>query len=137
MDQAANAFDGVAFHCYLGNFSQQEAFYSKYQQKEIYLTECTGKITGTDWWSDIKWSMDNQFIGSIEYYAHAALMWNLAGDPSGGPRLPGMDSCPAGCLPVVTVYGNGTYSLNQGCTSLSRLPSSNVLLTFAFALFGL
>ena len=62
--------------------------------------------------------MDNQFIGSIKYYAHAARMWNLTGDTSGGvPGFHRMDRfLPSSCLPVVTVYdATRTYSLNQGC----------------------
>lgn len=53
MNNAANAFAGVAFHCYDGNVAQQDVFHSAYPGKEIYFTECTGQY-GTDYWSNIK-----------------------------------------------------------------------------------
>ena len=53
MQQAPNAFSGVAFHCYSGNVAQQDTFHNQFPSKEIYFTECTGTL-GSDWWSDIK-----------------------------------------------------------------------------------
>lgn len=53
MEQAPNAFAGVAFHCYAGDVAEQDTFHAAYPQKEIYFTECTGTY-GSDWWSDIK-----------------------------------------------------------------------------------
>jgi len=119
MDQAADAFDGVAFHCYDGSVDQQDEFYLKYPQKEIYDTECTG-VNGADRWSDIKWSMDNLLIGSVQHNSHTALLWNLAGDPNGGLLLPGANSCQGGCLPIVTVYADSTYNLTQEFYSMAQ-----------------
>ncbi|KAG6335099.1 hypothetical protein ID866_3988 [Astraeus odoratus] len=53
MQQMGSAFSGVSFHCYEGSVSDQAAFTSKYPNKEVYFTECSGTI-GSDWWSDIK-----------------------------------------------------------------------------------
>lgn len=53
MEQAPNAFAGVAFHCYSGDVEDQDTFHTAYPGKEIYFTECTGTY-GSDWWSDIK-----------------------------------------------------------------------------------
>ena len=53
MEDAPNAFSGVAFHCYSGSVDEQDTFHTAYPQKEIYFTECSG-TQGTDWWSDIK-----------------------------------------------------------------------------------
>jgi O-glycosyl hydrolase len=117
MDQVASAFDGIAFHCYAGTVRQQDDFNSKYPRKEIYLTECASTI-GSDWWSDIKWYMDNLFIGSIGHNSHVAMMWNIAGDSDGGAKLPGTSSCSSGCCPIVTIY-----NLNQECTFCSAIPS--------------
>ena len=66
MQQAPNAFDGVAFHCYAGSVGQQDTFHAAYPQKEIYFTECTGTF-GSDWWSDIK-----VFVFAIEFNKEAA-----------------------------------------------------------------
>lgn len=115
MDQAGSSFDGVAFHCYAGTVGQIDDFHSKYPDKEIHNTECAGTL-GSDWWSDIKWYIDNLFIGAIEHNSHTALMWNIAGNSDGGPKLPGTTSCGgSGCRPIATVYSGGTYALSQEC----------------------
>ncbi len=117
MEQAYNAFSGVAFHCYSGSVGQQDTFENAYPNKEIYFTECTGDY-GSDWWTDIKWYMDNIFVGAVEHYAKSGLMWNLVLDGTGKPELPGSNSCGTPCRPVVTVSTDGTYTLHQECKSL-------------------
>jgi len=119
MQQAENSFDGVSFHCYEGAYTDQASFTSQYPDKEVYFTECTGTL-GSDWWSDIKWYMDNIMIGAVEYGASSGLMWNLALDGSGQPILPGSDSCTGGCRGVVTINSDGTWSANQERESSSR-----------------
>ncbi|KAJ3555934.1 hypothetical protein NM688_g2300 [Phlebia brevispora] len=109
---APNAFDGVAFHCYGGSVSDQDTFHSAYPQKEIYFTECTGSM-GSDWWSDIKWYMDNLYIGALEHNSHNALMWNLVLDPNGWPELPSSGSCRnPSCRGIVTMSGT-SWTVNQ------------------------
>ncbi|CCM04938.1 uncharacterized protein FIBRA_07135 [Fibroporia radiculosa] len=112
MEDAASAFYGVSFHCYEGSVSDQETFYNAYPDKAIFFTECTGEI-GSDWWSDIKWYMDNIFIGSPNYWGQSGAMWNLVLNGLGQPLLPGTDSCGTPCRGVVTVNSNGTYNYNQ------------------------
>ncbi|PIL22448.1 hypothetical protein GSI_15136 [Ganoderma sinense ZZ0214-1] len=119
MEDAPNAFSGVAFHCYSGSVSEQDTFHTAYPQKEIYFTECSG-VEGSDWWSDIKWYMDNLFIGSIEHNSHSGLMWNLALDGNGSPMLPGANSCGTPCRPVVTVNSDGSWSVNQEFYSMGQ-----------------
>ncbi|THH14377.1 hypothetical protein EW146_g5945 [Bondarzewia mesenterica] len=119
MQQASSAFDGVSFHCYEGTVDQQDSFYSAYPSKDIYFTECTGEI-GTDWWSNIKWYMDNIFIGALEHNARSGMMWNLALDGSGQPILSGSDSCPTACQGVVTINSDGSYSLNEEFYSMAQ-----------------
>ncbi|KAE9396925.1 glycoside hydrolase family 30 protein [Gymnopus androsaceus JB14] len=118
MESAPDAFDGVAFHCYEGTVAEQAQFSSQFPSKEIYFTECSGTI-GSDWWSDIKWYMDNLWVGALEYGAMSGLMWNLALDGSGNPILPGTDSCGGGCRGIVTVNG-GSYTLNQEFYSMAQ-----------------
>ncbi|KAF8638687.1 hypothetical protein AX17_002009 [Amanita inopinata Kibby_2008] len=113
MQDAGSAYAGVAFHCYTGSVSDQDTFHNAYPSKNIYFTECTGTY-GTNWWGDIKWYTDNIFIGSLEHWSRSALMWNIALDGSGNPKLPGTDSCGGpGCRPLVTVNSDGSYNLNQ------------------------
>ena len=52
--------------------------------------------------------------------AEQGLMWNIAADANGNPKLPGTNSCGgAGCRPLVTVNGDGSYTLNQECNIVS------------------
>ncbi|EIN05745.1 glycoside hydrolase [Punctularia strigosozonata HHB-11173 SS5] len=120
MQQAGSAFAGVSFHCYAGDVSEQDTFHTAFPDKEIYFTECSGTI-GSDWWSDIKWYMDNLFIGGITHNSHSGLMWNIALDGNGNPKLPGTDSCGGnGCRPIVTVNSDGTWSVNQEFYALGQ-----------------
>ncbi|KAF5362729.1 hypothetical protein D9758_011677 [Tetrapyrgos nigripes] len=112
LQAAPNSFAGAAFHCYGGSVSQQDTFVNAFPNKEVYFTECAGTI-GSDWWSDIKWYMDNIFIGALEHGSSTGLMWNIALDGNGNPRLPGAGSCDAGCRPIVTVNSDGSWSVNQ------------------------
>ncbi|KAI0822335.1 glycoside hydrolase [Trametes gibbosa] len=112
MNDGASAFAGVGFHCYAGSVSQQDAFKNAYPKKDILFTECSG-VYGSDWWSDLKWYMDNIFIGSIERNSRTGLMWNLALDGNGQPMLPGTNSCSPPCRPVATVNSDGSWSVNQ------------------------
>jgi len=112
MAAAGSAFSGVAFHCYAGGVTNQSLFHNAYPSKEVYHTECSGTLN-TDWWSNIKWYMDNLFIGAPENWARTAMMWNFALDSNGDPLLPGSNSCGGGCRGVVTIPGNGSYSVNE------------------------
>ncbi|KAJ7752198.1 glycoside hydrolase family 30 protein [Mycena maculata] len=119
MEDDGSSYDGVAFHCYAGTVSEQLSFYDAYPNKNIYFTECTGTI-GSDWWSDIKWYMDNLWIGALQNFAEVGLMFNLALDGNGEPTLPGTDSCSSGCRPIVTECRSQNNSLHQEgthCTS--------------------
>ncbi|EGN97618.1 glycoside hydrolase family 30 protein [Serpula lacrymans var. lacrymans S7.3] len=120
MQQAGSSFDGVSFHCYEGAVSDMSSFTSQYPSKEVYLTECTGTI-GSDWWSDIKWYMDNLFIVGPQYGASNGLMWNLALDGNGDPILSGTNSCASpGCRGVAQINSDGSYSLNQEFYSMAQ-----------------
>ncbi|KAI0755082.1 glycoside hydrolase superfamily [Daedaleopsis nitida] len=106
INDAPSAFAGNAFHCYLGNVGQQDSFHSAHPDKEVFFT---GQY-GTDWWSDIKWYMDNIIIGATEGLTVTGLMWNLALDGNGGPLLPGADSCTSpASRPLVTVNNDGSF----------------------------
>jgi hypothetical protein len=47
------------------------------------------------------------------------MMWNFALDSNGLPILPGSNSCGGGCRGVVTIPGNGGFSLNEECEHYS------------------
>ncbi|KAJ7588657.1 glucan endo-1,6-beta-glucosidase [Mycena floridula] len=131
MQDAGNSFAGVAFHCYKGDVANQDSFHSAFSSKAIYFTECSGTI-GSDFWSDIKWYMDNMRVESPLFCLYQvpdaipdsseasnisrnlyALMFNFAADGSGNPKLPGTSSCKDGCRGIVTVNSDGSYNWNQ------------------------
>ncbi|KAJ7106818.1 glycoside hydrolase family 30 protein [Mycena crocata] len=121
MKDAGGSYDGVAFHCYAGSVSNQDSFHDAFPTKarNIYFTECSGTI-GSDWWSDIKWYMDNLWIGSLEHFAEVGLMFNLALNGNGQPSLPGTNSCASGCRAIVTVNSDGSFSYNQEFYALAQ-----------------
>ncbi|KAJ7908134.1 glycoside hydrolase [Mycena leptocephala] len=119
MQDDGGSYDGVAFHCYSGSVSNQDSFHNAFPSKNVYFTECSGTY-GSDWWSDIKWYMDNLWIGSLEHWAGVGLMYNIALDGTGQPILPGTNSCGGGCRPLVTVNSDGSYSYNQEFYSMAQ-----------------
>ncbi|KAF8797524.1 glycoside hydrolase family 30 protein [Phlegmacium glaucopus] len=120
MQEDGSAFAGVSFHCFKGPVENQDVFHKASSSTPIYLTACTGTY-GSDWWQDIKWYMDNLWIGSLEHNSQSGLMWNIALDGGGNPKLPGTNSCGgAGCRPLVTVNSNGSYSFNQEFYSMAQ-----------------
>ncbi|KAF4609466.1 hypothetical protein D9613_012241 [Agrocybe pediades] len=120
MSSYGSAYAGAAFHCYAGSVGNQDQFHSAFPSKAIYFTECSGTI-GSDWWTDIKWYMDNLWIGSLEHNSRSGLMWNIALDGNGNPKLPGTNSCGgSGCRPLVTVNSDGSYSFNQEFYSMAQ-----------------
>ncbi|KAI0087785.1 glycoside hydrolase superfamily [Irpex rosettiformis] len=132
IQQANSAFAGVSFHCYSGSVGQQDTFHNAFPSKEVYFTECSGS-QGSDWWSDIKWYMDNLYVGSVEHWSSAVLMWNLALDGSGDPELPGSNSCDnPRCRGVVTISGS-SYTFNQECTLFYFHSESKRLSHFFFS----
>ncbi|KAJ8075102.1 hypothetical protein PM082_019429 [Marasmius tenuissimus] len=126
LQQAPNAFAGAAFHCYGGDYSQQDSFRSRFPNKEVYFTECSGTI-GSDWWSDIKWYMDHIFIGSVEHGSSTGLMWNIALDGNGNPKLPGTNSCGGpGCRGVVQINSDGSWSVNQEFYAMAHVSKATI-----------
>ncbi|KAF9258303.1 glycoside hydrolase family 30 protein [Marasmius fiardii PR-910] len=119
MEDGGDAFAGVSFHCYEGNVDQQNEFHKAFPSKDIYFTECTGTV-GSDWWSDMKWYMDNLWIGALERRAKTGLMWNLALDDKGNPKLNTTTSCPNGCRALISV-SDGSYALNQEFLSMAHV----------------
>lgn len=60
---ASDAFAGVAFHCYVGQVSDQDTFHNNFPDKELYFTECSG-VLGSDFWNDLQVSSLDSLIGT-------------------------------------------------------------------------
>ncbi|WP_454051790.1 discoidin domain-containing protein [Cellulomonas sp. Marseille-Q8402] len=104
---AAPWLDGVAFHCYSGDASAQDAIRDEFPGLPIWVTECSGShAPGTPpdqvFADTLAWQARNLLVGSLAHGATAVLTWNLALDTDGGPHVGGC----ATCTGVVTVDGD-------------------------------
>jgi len=101
--------DGVAFHCYAGSYTAQQAIQTNHPDRGIWFTECSGGRWATNFASNISWNLENVFMGSLNYGSRSVLLWNLALDEQDGPQNGGCTNCRG----VVTVKDNDTYTLNE------------------------
>ena len=63
-------------------------------------------------------SSNSPLLGSVEHGSSSGLMWNIALDGNGNPKLPGTNSCGGpGCRGVVQINNDGSWSVNQECRS--------------------
>jgi glucosylceramidase len=104
---AARWISGVAFHCYSGDASAQDAVRDEFPDVAIWLTECSGshapETPPEQVFADtLSWQARNLLVASLRHGATAVLTWNLALDPEGGPHVGGC----ATCTGVVTVDGD-------------------------------
>jgi glucosylceramidase len=101
---------GTGFHCYGGGPEQMKNVYEKYPEKEIYHTECSLGGWGDQNFPDImKWLVGEIFMGNIENYIGAVLLWYLSTDENSGPVTNGCPSC-RGFVTVDSKTGAITYN---------------------------
>ena len=95
---APGAFDAAAFHCYRGTASDMAGV-----GVPPVVDECTG--TTSSWREGFLWDSRHLVTESLAAGSTGLVMWNLAVDPSGGPRdLASRAGC-ASCRGLVTVDG--------------------------------
>jgi glucosylceramidase len=111
MNEGTGIYEGSAWHCYGGNVSAMTGMHNAYPTKSIYLTECTGSFgSGPNFGGNLKWNMQNMFIGGTRNWAKTVMLWNLALDPTGSPHTGGCNNCRG----VVTIdQSNGNVTLNE------------------------
>lgn len=108
-NEKANPFvAGSAFHAYAGDVSAMGTVHSKYPDKGLYFTEISGGEWSTDFFSNLKWNMDNVFMGSLTNWSRSVLLWNLALDANNGPTNGGCQDCRG----VVTITASGVPERN-------------------------
>ncbi|MBW0253038.1 discoidin domain-containing protein [Cellulomonas sp. PS-H5] len=103
---AARWVAGVAFHCYSGDASAQDAVRDEFPDAAVWVTECSGShAPGTPpeqvFADTLGWQSRHLLVASLAHGASAVLTWNLALDPDGGPHVGGCGTCTG----VVTVDG--------------------------------
>jgi glucosylceramidase len=100
--------DGAAFHLYSGSISAMTTVKNA-TGKNVYFTEQwvggPGSFSG-----DFGWHMQNVVLGAVNNWAKVSMEWNLANNPSYGPRTPG--GCTT-CLGAITISNSTTYSRNS------------------------
>ena len=102
---------GIAWHCYAGleQMSQMQAIDPT---ASIIMSECSPGV--------VAYPTAETVIASLRNYAQAVDLWNLALDPSGGPKQPAPGCTP--CSGLVTVDGQpGTASLNLNYYQLGNV----------------
>jgi glucosylceramidase len=101
--KAAGFADGIATHCYGGTPAAQEELHSRFPDKPIWLTECSGG----DWQTGrILEEQANLIINSTRHWAKSVILWNLALDQDHGPYKGGCKICRG----VVTVNDSASPS---------------------------
>ena len=96
---APGAFDAAAFHCYRGQASDMAGVAAA-----PFVDECTG--TSGAWPESFTWDTRHLLADSIGAGSTGLIMWNLAVDPSGGPRdLASRAGC-ASCRGLLRVDGD-------------------------------
>lgn len=78
---------GIAYHCYFGAPESMSAIHAAFPGFDLIEDECS---TGISVLSPIQ-----VLLRSVDDWASAALMWNVALDPSGGPKIG------SGCLECI------------------------------------
>jgi glucosylceramidase len=90
--QAASFAVGTATHCYGGTPAAQEELHSRFPDKGIWLTECSGG----DWQAGrILEEQTRLIISSTRHWAKSVVLWNLALDQDHGPHTGGCKNCRA------------------------------------------
>lgn len=116
--EAGDAYAGAAFHCYGGDVSAQGSVVAAAPGKDVWTTECSGGGWSSSFADDLRWGARTMVIGAFRYGSVATLWWNLALDPSGGPRNGGCQDCRG----VLTVDpATGTVTRNVELYSLAHV----------------
>jgi glucosylceramidase len=108
-DAAKHVIDGVAYHCYGPIQPQVMRDLTNAYSKPTYLTECGGTTDKPISSDNLPWEIGHIIIEPIHYGARAVFYWNLALDPSNGPRVGGCKNCRG----IVTVKPDGSYVKNE------------------------
>lgn len=110
MNEGSAYYAGSAWHCYGGEYTAMGQMHDAYPQKDIYFTECSGTFSSDDFGANMKWNMQNLFIGGTRNWAKTVLLWSLALDPSGNPHTGGCSDC-RGVVSIDQSSGHVTYNV--------------------------
>ena len=98
---------GTAWHCYNNDLGNMTTIHTSYPGKKLYETECSTGATGI-----APMNAAQLVLESTYNWASGAMLWNLALNPSGGPKMG--QGC-NGCTGLVTINqstGAATFTDN-------------------------
>jgi glucosylceramidase len=107
--KAASVVSGVAWHCYAGDVSAQEAVAKAHPGSDVFFTECSAGAWSGSFEDSFAWTMRNLIIGATRGGARGVLMWNLALDEKHGPHKGGCGDC-RGLVTIDSTSGAVTRS---------------------------
>ena len=102
---AGSSLYATAWHCYHG-LGDMTAIHDAYPDTPLYMTECSTGASG------IAGDATEQVLVSMANWASGAVLWNIALDTNGGPKMG--EGC-VGCTGLVTIdssSGATSYTLN-------------------------
>lgn len=114
MNEGQALYAGSAWHCYGGSVGAMGEMHATYPGKDIYFTECSGTFANANFGDNVKWNMQNLFIGGIKNWAKTVLLWSLAQDPRGNPHTGGCADC-RGVISIDQNSGAITYNEEFYC----------------------
>ena len=103
---ATNALYATAWHCYVGDLTAMTSIHNAHPEKPLYLTECSTGPTG------IAGDATERTLVSTNNWASGVVLWNLALDQNGGPKMGvGCEGC-TGLVTIDTRTGEYAYTIN-------------------------
>jgi glucosylceramidase len=102
----ANALYATAWHCYVGDLTAMTAIHNAHPDKPLYMTECSTGPTG------IAGDATERTLVSTNNWASGVVLWNLALDQNGGPKMGvGCEGC-TGLVSIDSQTGQYSYTIN-------------------------
>lgn len=108
---AADYFDGSAWHAYGGNKSVLADIYKAAPSKGIYFTEQSIGTWCPNFGDNLMWTMREICIGTVNLHCKAVLFWNFLLDSNRGPNRP-QGGCTT-CYGFVDFVDGGHKTLNR------------------------
>ena len=84
---------GIAFHCYKGAAAQMGVFRDAHPDVPVAISECTSGGWADTFSQALTWDVRNLLITGIRSGATWVTKWNVALDPTGGPKNGGCQDC--------------------------------------------
>ncbi|MGZ3746170.1 MAG: glycoside hydrolase family 30 protein [Pseudobdellovibrionaceae bacterium] len=84
---------GIAYHCYGGNFSTIKKNIERHPDVPAFNTECTSSFDSGSDQDTFNWWQTTQSLDALKAGISGSLGWNLCLDEKGGPQNNGCDNC--------------------------------------------